>query len=122
MADTTAGNDFEEAARQAASALGRIVQWSMPATRWRAVAAAVEAVGQSWRAGDGERLRLAAARLALAGPRLVATRHEDEPLAPAPAEVHERSNVLITEILNRSRSDPPASPAEGEDDQGEGGA
>ncbi|MBB5102105.1 CATRA system-associated protein [Streptomyces spectabilis] len=122
MAETAAGNDFEEAARQAASALGRIVEWSMPATRWRAVVAAVEAVGQSWRAGDGERLRLAAARLALAGPRLVATRHEDDPLVPAPAEVHERSNVLITEILSRSRSDWPTSRAEGGDDRDGGGA
>ncbi|MFI8931584.1 CATRA system-associated protein [Streptomyces sp. NPDC053474] len=126
MADTATGNDFGEAARQAVSALRRIVAWRMPTARWAAVAAALEAIGQAWQAGDGERLRLATARLALAGPRLVATRHEDDPLVPAPPEVYERSNVLVTEILNRLEAPSPSRDAGGSPDDGacddEGGA
>ncbi|MEW2524144.1 CATRA system-associated protein [Streptomyces sp. NPDC047071] len=112
MTETAAGNDFGEAARQAASALRRVAAWRMPASRWVAVAAALDAMGQSWRARDSEGLRLATARLALAGPRLVATRHEDDPLVPAPPEVYERSNLLVTEILNRLEA---PSPGRGED-------
>ncbi|QCX81436.1 hypothetical protein C9F11_39270 [Streptomyces sp. YIM 121038] len=113
VTETATGNDFGEAARQAASALRRVAAWRMPASRWAAVAAALDAVGQSWQARDGERLRLATARLALAGPRLVATRHEDDPLVPAPPEVYERSNLLVTEILNRLEAPPPGGGEDG---------
>ncbi|MCI3935039.1 CATRA system-associated protein [Streptomyces sp. AN091965] len=122
MTDTATGNDFGEAARQAASALRRIAAWWMPAARWAAVAAALEAIGQSWQAGDSERLRLATARLALAGPRLVATRHEDDPLVPAPAEVYERSNLLVTEILNRSEAPSPGRGTDGSSDSSSDGS
>ncbi|MBM9507821.1 CATRA system-associated protein [Actinacidiphila acididurans] len=103
----------DDVAWRALASLRRVPGWRLTGRQWTAVTTAVAEVAAAWQARDPRRLRIAVARLELAGPRLVVTRHEDEPLLPAPAELPERLNVLVTSIVAEAGEPPAAPPGEG---------
>ncbi|MFF3576835.1 CATRA system-associated protein [Streptomyces mirabilis] len=93
------GGKRQDVAQQTHESLGRVGAWRLGAAQWKAVAEALDNLERAWDAGNVLDLRVAVARLELAGPRLASMRIEDEPLT-SPPEVRERWSMLMLKIAD----------------------
>lgn len=93
------GPEGHETAWRVVRSLRRVPEWRLTPAQWEAVGAAVRDIAGLWHGEDRRGLRAAAGRLELAGPRMVVTKHQDEPLRPPPVGLPDELNELVTCIV-----------------------
>ncbi len=95
---------MEDIFDDAAELLRRAIKWEVPATRWARIGDVVAAMESALAGADPwTRVSEQAAELALLGPYRVSTRLGDRPVVPAPPEIRERINKLISQLVREPR-------------------